>query len=301
MPSLKAIKRRIASVSNTQQIMKAMNMVSASKVHKHKMKMEAIKPLFNDSKEFFNQGIFFENQEENLYFSSRSRGCTAYVVISGERGLCGSYNSNVLKAALSHMENENIGTREQIITIGAKGKDFFVRRNKNVVEDHPGVLENVSYSVAEDIAASLTKMFVEDDENLGSYDNHNDGEILADEIYVVYTQFETLLSHTPKVIKLLPFEPSLTEGVIESDDTVIYEPDVYTYLKKAVPIYLAMYIYGAMVESSVCEQAARMISMDAAARNAEEIVDDLTLLYNRQRQSVITQEISEIVGGANAI
>ena len=301
MPSLKAIKRRIASVSNTQQIMKAMNMVSASKVHKNKLKMEAIKPLFDDTKDFFDQGIAFENQEDNIYFASRSRRSTAYIVISGERGLCGSYNSNVLKAALSHMENENIETKEKIITIGAKGKDFFVRRNKNVVDDHPGVLENISYSVAEDIAVSLTKMFVEDDENLGNYDNHENQGNLIDEIYIVYTQFETLLSHIPTVVKLLPFEPSVPENVIESDDTVIYEPDVYTYLKKAVPIYLAMYIYGAMVEASVCEQASRMISMDAAARNAEEIVDDLTLLYNRQRQSVITQEISEIVGGANAI
>jgi len=291
MPSLKAIKRRIASVSNTQQIMKAMNMVSASKVHKNKMKLEAIEPMFNSAKAFFDQGISFDNQEDNIYFAPRSVKNTAYIVISGERGLCGSYNSNVLKAALSHMEIENAGTNEQIITIGAKGKEFFTRRNKFIVNDYAGVLENVPYSVAEDIAVYLADRFVEDEYS------QEDPEGLIDEIYIVYTQFETLLSHSVHVKKLLPFKP----GIADFDDTMIYEPDVHTYLKKAVPIYLAMVIYGAMVESSVCEQASRMISMDAAARNAEEIVDDLTLLYNRQRQSVITQEISEIVGGANAI
>ena len=291
MTSLKALKRRIASVSNTQQIMKAMNMVSASKVHKNKLKMEAIKPLFNASKEFFEQGIYFENQEENIYFASRSSSNIAYVVISGERGLCGSYNSNILKTALAHMEVENIGTKEHIIIIGAKGKEFFLRRNKHVIDNYAGVLESVSYSVAENIADSLTKMFAGDDEHPENHENQ------IDEIYVVYTQFETLLSHIPKVVKLLPFAPN----EIDSDENIIYEPDICTYLKKAVPIHLAMYIYGTMVESSVCEQASRMVSMDAAARNAEEIVDDLTLLYNRQRQSVITQEISEIIGGANAI
>jgi len=291
MPSLKAIKRRIASVNNTQQIMKAMNMVSASKVHKNRSKMEAIKPLFDGAKEFFNQGIFFEHREDSIYFAPRPTKSAAYIVISGERGLCGSYNSNILKAALSHMEIENIGTKEQIITIGAKGKEFYTRRNKMVVNDYPGVLENPPYGIAEDIAMYLTDRFIEDGDSQESLENR------LDAIYLVYTQFETLLSHSVKVINLLPF----ASDIVATDDMTIYEPNVHTYLKKAVPIYLAMAIYGAMIESSVCEQASRMVSMDSAARNAEEIVDKLTLQYNRQRQSVITQEISEIVSGANAI
>jgi len=286
MPSLKAIKRRIASVSNTQQIMKAMNMVAASKVQKNKTKMEAIQPLLNESMEFLDKGVCVEEPLDSIYYTSRNVRNTGYIVISGERGLCGSYNANILKTALAHMENNQTEKNDLVIPVGAKSKEFFTRQKKHIFKDYVGVLESAPYSTAEDIANHLVAMFTEEDEN-----NR------IDEVYIAYTHFETLLSHTPTVTKLLPLKP-ITNN---SYSTVIYEPDVHTYLKKAVPIYLTMFIYGAMVESSVCEQAARMVSMDAAARNAGEIVDDLTLQFNRQRQSVITQEISEIVGGANVI
>jgi len=293
MPSLKAIKRRIASVSNTQQIMKAMNMVAASKVQKNKSKMEAIKPLLNEARKFIDKGVSVEGLAEgafeSIYYTSRPVKNVGYVVISGERGLCGSYNANILKTALSHMENnENAKKNDLVITVGAKSKEFFVRNKKHIIEDYAGVLESEPYKTAEKIANRLVDMFIADKNQI-------------DEVYIAYTQFDTLLSHTPAVVKILPFNPTPPDTNVTDWREVIYEPDVHTYLKKAVPIYLTMFIYGAMVESSVCEQASRMISMDAAARNAGEIVDDLTLQYNRQRQGVITQEISEIVGGANVI
>jgi F-type H+-transporting ATPase subunit gamma len=282
---MKALKRRIVSVNNTQQIMKAMNLVAASKVQKYRTRMEAVRPLFNEAKEFLSQGIFVENAAESVFFSSRPAKKIAYVIMSGERSLCGSYNANVLKAALAHIDG-NVDKTAQIIAIGAKCREYFVRRSKKVVANFPGVLENVSYSVAEDVCQKLMAMYTDED-----VDNR------VDEIYVVYTHFETLLSQVPQVKKLLPFEPFPQTSQRE----IIYEPDVDTYLRKSVPIYLSMFIYGAMVEASVCEQAARMTSMDAASRNAGEIADKLTLQYNRQRQGAITQEISEIVGGASAI
>ena len=279
MPSMKAIKHRITSVSNTQQIMKAMNLVAASKVQRNKAKFEAVSPMFVEAKKFMTQGLCNSSAWESVYYETRAVKNTAYVVISGDRGLCGSYNANVLKEALSHMDS---GKNEHIIAIGAKCKEYFVRRKKNIAESHIAVMENISYSLAESIAQGLINMYL---------------ERRVDEIYIAYTQFDTLLSHTPTLVKLLPFEPLRFAFQKE----VLYEPDVHTYFKKSMPVYLAMFLYGAMVESTVCEQASRMTSMDAASRNAGEIVDDLALKYNRQRQGAITQEISEIVGGANAI
>jgi F-type H+-transporting ATPase subunit gamma len=280
---MKALKRRIISVGNTQQIMKAMNLVAASKVQRNRAKYEAANPMFVEAQEFMANGVSHQDAAENIYYESRDVKKSAYVVISGERGLCGGYNANLLKEALAHMDTDK---NEQIIAVGAKCREYFVRRRKDIVAEHVGVLENVAYSTATAIACQLIDMFTSEDLN-----NR------VDEIYIAYTQYETLLSYTPKVVRLLPFEP-LQVG---SQREAIYEPDVHTYLHKAVPVYLAMFIFGAMTESAVCEQAARMVSMDAAARNAEEIIEDLTLQYNRQRQDVITQEISEIVGGANAI
>lgn len=285
MPSMKALKRRITSVRNTQQIMKAMNMVAASKVQRYKTRMESIRPMFNEAGDFLSKGVYTEEAALSVFFNPRPINKTAYIVMSGERGLCGSYNANVLKEALAHINN-NTEKAEQIVAIGAKCKEYFVRRGKNVIADYTGVLEHISYPVAADVAWSLYNMYTSEDP-----------ELRVDEIYVIYTQFETLLSQTPRAVKLLPFSTDISELPKET----IYEPDPDTYLKKALPVYLAMFIYGAMAEASVCEQASRMTSMDAAARNAGEIVDDLTLQFNRQRQSAITQEISEIVGGANAI
>ena len=278
MPSMKAIKRRIATVRNTQQIMKAMNLVAASKLQKNKTKLEAITPLFDSSKEFLKQGVKNQAALENEYYQIRPVENTAFVVLSGERGLCGSFNTNVQKEALSHMNGKN----EHIVAVGAKGYEFFVRRNKNIAAEYQGVLENVSYESAAEIADHIIKMY-------------NEG--LVDEVYIVHTDFINILSQNPRITKLLPLE--IPEDA--SDEEVIYEPDIQTYLKKSVPIYLAMFLYGTMVESSVCEQASRMTSMDSATRNAGEIVDNLTLQYNRQRQGAITQEISEIVGGANVL
>ena len=283
MPSMKAIKRRITSVSNTQQIMKAMNLVATSKVQKNKSRLDTIRPMITAASDFIANGLSHEDTRDNIYYKIREVKKTGYVVISGERGLCGSYNANVLKEAFTHMTDRD----ECVIAVGAKCKEYFTRRRKNVDSEHVGVLEEISYSVAEEIAQRVVEMYTGLDE-----------ENQVEEFYLIHTQFETLLSNAPIVTKLFPFDHPTTGG---PQKEIIYEPDVDTYLRKSVPIHLAMFIYGAMIESAVCEQASRMTSMDAAARNAGEINDKLTLQYNRQRQSAITQEISEIVGGVNVM
>jgi len=179
----------------------------------------------------------------------------------------------------------NAGKKEVIITVGNKGLEYLRRRGKDVLYKFEGPTENTTYEDAELYGGMLYSMFM-----LGN----------IDEAYVVYTGFKTVLSHEPKAVRIIP---------IGSDDRdsggskrlMIYDPDIKGFLDYAVPLYLNTFVYGAMVESSVCENAARMTSMDSAANNAAEIVEDLTLVYNRTRQSIITQEITEIVSGANAI
>jgi len=283
MPSMKAIKRRITSVKNTQQIMKAMNLVAASKMQKNKMRLERARPLIDGARDFMERTPLLDGAEDNVYFEPRTENRAAFVVITGDRGLCGGYNTNVLKAALAHMEDKD----ERIIAIGSKCKDYFLRRGKKILVEHKGVMDNVSYRFAMSVADSVIHMYLSDKP-----------EERIDELYVAFTGFESILTHVPCVKKILPLENGKGGGKREE---IIYEPDLQVFLIKSISVYLTQYIYGAMVESAACEQAARMTSMDAAARNAGEIVEDLTLMYNRKRQGAITQEISEIVGGANAI
>lgn len=280
---MKALKRRVTSVKNIQQIMKAMNLVAASKVQRYRNRMESVRPFFDEAKHFFNGGVIYDSLSESEYFSAKPAKSTAYVVVGGERGLCGSYNTNIFKEALVTMENDK-NVKQQMFTIGEKSREYFIRRGKTVTANYAKVVENVHYGVADDIARHLIELYQK-------------GEI--DSITLSYTKFETLLSHKTQSIKLLPLVPM--PPAPEAPREIIYEPTLDTYLIKSVPIHLAMYIFGAMVEAAVCEQASRMTSMDSANRNAGEIVDKLTLMYNRIRQGAITQEISEIVGGANAV
>jgi F-type H+-transporting ATPase subunit gamma len=281
---MKAIKRRIASVNSTQQIMKAMNLVAASKLQKAKVQLSTIRSLY-DGIRLMMEGIHScPEVGESVYFQQRKVENAAYLVITGDRGLCGGYNLNMGKEALALL-NSHADVQEKIIVVGSKGNDYFRRRGKNIVKKFTSMTESVSFEDAESIGKLLFDMYVS-------------GE--ADEIYIAYTHFESILSHQPRVIRVLPLggEPG---GEAPAAAEMIYDPDVHGFLDYAVPMYLSTVIYGAMVESNVCEQASRMTSMDAAARNAEEIIDDLTLVYNRKRQGAITQEITEIVSGANAI
>ena len=280
MASIKAIKRRIASVNNTKHIMKAMDLVAASKLQKAKTKLDAIRPLY-DNITLVMDGIKARMGSENVAFGvKREVKNIAYVVLTSDRGLCGGYNINVSKEALAFI-HANQDKQEKIITVGTKGLEYFRRRGKNVVHKYSGLTETTFYENAERIGNLIASMYTS-------------GEV--DEAYLVFTHFESILTHTPCKVKLLPIS---TESDGESSQgTMAYEPDIATFITYAVPMYLNMFIYGAMVESAVCENASRMTSMDAATRNASAIIDDLTLEYNRKRQGMITQEITEIVSGA---
>jgi len=280
MASKKAIKLRRAGVKTIKQIVKAMNMVAATKMQRAKVRLAGSRPLFQEAERMLNLLAVSEGASGNRFFRKTTGRRAAYIIITSDRGLCGSYNSNVSQAALRHMNEDR---EEQILAIGQRGREFFHRHGKQILHAYPGMSETAFYEDAQTVAKELLHLYTS-------------GEV--DEVYLAYTKFESVLSHVPRVMRILPIG---TEEVPTSGPNPVmeFEPDVDTVLEAVVPLYLNAVLYGALQESSCSEQAARMLSMDAATKNATEIIDDLTRMYNRKRQAGITQEITEIVGGAN--
>jgi len=286
MASIKAIKKRITSVSNTKKIMKAMNLVAASKLQKAKSRLDDIRPMYSDIKELMENIRAGVSEDMVVPFADeREVKNVAYIVLTSDRGLCGGFNATISKEALAHVEAQK-GSSEKIIAVGSKGWDYFRRRGKDVVFRCEAASEATAFTDAEILGNRVADMYMS-------------GEV--DEVYIIYTHFESVLAHVPFIEKLLPLK--MSPGDSPGSKTVImsYDPGISTFITHAVPMYLNITIFGAMMESAVCEQASRMTSMDSATRNATDIIDDLTLDYNRKRQGMITQEITEIVSGANAL
>jgi len=277
---MKAIKRRIASVDTTKKIMKAMDMVAAAKLQKAKTRLEGVRPFAAEARNILS-AIDYEEARGNMFFKPRKVTHTAYVVITSDRGLCGSHNVNLTEKVLSHI---GAAQNERIIAVGLKGHEYFSARGKNILRTYPDVSETVFYADAMRIADYMTSLFTS-------------GEV--DEVYAAYTQFESALTHVPRIVKILPL-PLRLAAAPRADD-MRYDPDVHSFLDHTIPMFLNAFVYAALIESSACEQAARMISMESAVDNASDIISKLTRTYNRRRQTAITQEISEIVSSANTM
>jgi len=286
MSSMKAIKKRITSVNNTKKIMKAMNLVAASKLQKSKARLDDIRPMYSDIKEVMKNIRANVIDDTSIPFAEeREVKNILYIILTSDRGLCGSYNATVSKEALAYID-ANKDKNAKIIAVGSKGWDYFRRRGKDIVLRCESASEASSFSDAEVLGNKVAEMY-------------SSGEV--DEVYIVYTHFESVLSHIPYIEKLLPLKMADVSKSEAMSSNMSFDPDIFTFIMHAVPMYLNITIFGAMMESTVCEQASRMTSMDSATRNASEILEDLTLEYNRKRQSMITQEITEIVSGANAL
>jgi len=254
--------------------------VAASKLQRDRARLEAARPFLREAR-----GMIFRPHGlpiDNKFFEPRRVNRSAYLVITGDRGLCGGYNANLAQAALEHMEVH--GKDAVIVAVGLKGYDYCRQRGKNILRRFDGVLETAFFEDAERIAACLAELF-------------ESGE--ADEVYVAYTKYKSALVHEPQVERLLPLCPGEDTTARSSD--MRYDTGLPDFLDHAVPVYLSAFVYAALLESSACEQAARMVSMDTAVNNAEEITDSLTRAYNRRRQTSITQEISELVASANVM
>ena len=275
--STKEIKTRIRSMESTKQITKAMEMVAASKLRKAQAQVLAARPYFETLRNTIDNIVASNQAFTSPYLQDRPVKKTAYVVIAGDRGLAGGYNSNILKAVLADME----GKDGAILPVGKKAVEFFKHRKISLMSETYCDAEDMTLGDCFTVAKTLCKQFLS-------------GEF--DEIIVAYTDFESVLSQVPRTMQLLPLKPSETAA---GDSDIIYEPDCETVFETIIPEYLGGVLYGALCESRAAEQAARRTAMDSATQNADEMIANLSLQFNRARQAAITSEIIDIVAGGN--
>lgn len=288
------IKRKIKSVSNTRQITKAMELVSTAKLRKAKSKLDITKPYFETVLKTIKKIIKNENNLKHKYLVDREKTNSLYIVIAADRGLCGGYNSNVLKKAVNIIEKND--TNAKLVTVGKQALKFFEDSPYKIVKSLTQISEKPSFGDSRVISNLALKMFDEEQ---------------VDEIIFVYTRMITSLNLEPTELTLLPVNVDIDEEETkdvqknipkeEMRDLVTYEPSAEVVLDFIIPKYVESVIYGGLIESSASEQSARRVAMESATDNADEMIDELTLTYNQARQAAITQEITEIVGGAEAL
>ena len=280
---MKEIKTRIKSVESTKQITKAMELVSSSKFRKAKERAESARPYFNTLYNTVQDIAKNTSNSRNVFLKERKVNNVCYIVVAGDRGLAGGYNSNILKAVIAH----NKLATGKIIPVGKKAKESLTKRGYEVID----YIESVEKCVYED-ANRVAQTAME------AYKN---GEV--DEVNLVYTEFISALSQEPKIVKLLPvtIDNTNTEKEVKKGKAAVqYLPSADAVLGYVLPKYVSGSVYGAIAESFASEQAARRTAMESATDNANEMISKLELVYNRARQAAVTQEISEIVGGAAA-
>ena len=288
MASMRDIKRRKSSIQSTQQITKAMKLVSTVKLQRTKQRAEQSKTYFDSMYKTVTSMLSKTGGLNHPYLKAGDSEKKAVIVITSNRGLAGGYNSNVTKLITKgEFKKEDL----VLYTIGKKGNETFRRMGYNVAWDNAEMIEEPKY----DDAMKLSK------EILTGFSNGEFGEI-----YLAYTAFKNTISHEPTLIKLLPYEADESENVADKqdeDDNVLmnFEPKDEEALNLIIPKYITSLIFGGMVEAAASENGARMQAMDSATSNAEEMISSLSLMYNRARQGSITQELTEIVAGANAI
>lgn len=277
--STKQIKSRIRSMESTKQITKAMEMVAASKLRRAQARVLDSRPYFEILYATINDIVDSTSELSSPYLTPRTGSRIAYVVIAGDRGLAGGYNSNILKLAYAQMA----GRDAVVLPIGKKAVEFFKARHVPLLSETYAEAEDVSVGDCFTMAKHMCRRYLA-------------GEF--DEIRVAYTNFVSVLTQTPATLPLLPLlrQPTARAGHVHSD--ILYEPDSTQVFDAIIPEYLGGILYGALCESRAAEQAARRTAMDAATQNAEDMISDLSLKFNRARQAAITQEITEIVAGA---
>lgn len=301
--SMRDIKSRIQSVNSTKQITHAMQLVASAKLRKTRDKADARRAYTKhiiETMHVIANGLASDVQ--NVFLNPTSSDCDLYIVISSDKGLAGGFNSNVLKFAEQQMHNSK---NPAVCAVGRKAVEYFTRRKYNILGSYVGQSEDPNLTLARSIGSAATTLFTEQKVN---------------NVYIVYNRFASILSQVPEIIKLLPLTSeemktedkvdtvTYTEGMSLDNDkikklnqNILFEPNAEYLADYLIPKYFDNAIYGALLESAAGELAARRMAMENATDNANEIIDGLTLKYNRVRQTAITQEITEIVSGADAI
>ncbi len=281
--NMKAVKLRMKSVQSTMQITKAMELVASSKLRKAKERAETCYPYFAELHETLKTIANGNTEFTSVYAKEAKNDKYCYIVMAGDRGLAGGYNSNLFKA----FETESAGQDYVVLPIGKKAVEYFKRMHVEILTEEFAEISEISVSGCFEIAKLLCKEFSE-----GKFGH----------IKLCYTKFVSMLTQQPEVFSLLPLTDLAEDGkVSDRKDLILYEPDSNTVFDAIVPEYLAGLIYGGVCEGFASELAARRTAMDAATKNAGEMIEKLNLYYNRARQASITQEITEIVAGAEEL
>ena len=277
--STKEIKNRIRSMESTKQITKAMEMVAASKLRRAQAQVANSRPYFEILRNTIDEIVDHNLEVSSPYPKERTGNKVMYIVIAGDRGLAGGYNSNILKLVQAAIKDKEA----TVLPIGKKALDYFKSKKIPVMMDTYAEAASVSIGDCFSISKQLSEAF-------------KNGEF--DEIHVAYTSFVSMLSQSPDSMKLLPLVRGTDAKKPASRTVTMYEPSCEEVFDAIVPEYLGGILYGALCESRASEQAARRTAMDAATSNADEMIADLSLKFNRARQAAITQEITEIVAGS---
>jgi len=284
---VKELKRRIRSIKNTQQITSAMKMVAAAKLRRAQEAAEKSRPYTETLKGTLARLVGLSNDVEHPLLVKRDEvRKVGYIVVTSDRGLCGGYNTNIIRATTDSIGADDRKPENGIIAVGRKSRDFF-RKRIGVDAEFINLGDQIKYADAREITQYV----------INAYENEE-----VDEIYLVYAKYINVLRQVPTVVKILPIEPP-DQGSITEEHNVeyIYEPSAETILLTLLPRYVGSQIYHAMLEGKASEQGARMTAMGNASQNAGEIIGNLTLKMNKVRQAAITDEILDIVGGAEAL
>ena len=273
--SAKDVKNRIKSVESTMHITKAMELVASSKLRKAKERMEKSRSYFEIMSEALSDIASEDRDGSSVFLKQRESKKCCYIVIAGDRGLAGGYNTNIFKLYSENAVNDNC-----VVPIGKRSLEHFKKHGAEIISEDYSVIDTFDMEKCIFLASLLIDGFKK-----GNFDS----------IYIVYTNFDSMLSQSPRIKKILPPEIKKSE---KSHGYILYEPSPEAVLNAVIPEYISGMIYSAVSESYASELAARRTAMDSASKNAEEMIDDLSLKYNRARQNAITQEITEIVAGA---
>lgn len=283
MASIREIKRRKISITSTQQITKAMKLVATAKLQRAKADAESTRPYFENIHQTISSILSQAVGVSHPFLEAREGKKDLYVVITSNRGLAGGYNSNVGKMVLKAIDGNG---EAKIIAVGKKGAGYLKKRDMNIISTHHEVLDDPKYTYALQIGQEILDLYLA-------------GEV--DNVYVAYTHFQSTLVQEPQVMKVIPVHKGEFDDETDSMSVMTFEPSPEEVLAQILPKYLSSIIYGALKESVASEHGARMTAMDAATNNASDMIDKLSIQYNRARQSAITQEITEIVSGAEAL
>lgn len=280
---LLGIKRRIKSITSTKKITKAMGLVATAKLRKCREKL-ALNNNYDSALSNAMKLIFENSVNPNAYVNGNNSNNKLYIVFTSDSGLCGSYNGNVLNTVKECVSNYN--ENSSLIVIGQKGNDFFKRSKYNIAGEYLDIEDLPTLKEVKDLTLKVLSM----------YENEEVGEV-----FVIYTKFVSPIKQEVQVEKILPLKNDAKDEDFDYKEYIKFEPEIDTLLINSIELYFKQKFLNFMIHSKTSEQAIRMSAMDGATKNANDLLDDLKLKYNRMRQGAITQEITEIVGGAEAL